>query len=605
MLDAGFWMLVEDALRADFNQHPTSDIQHPLLSRRDILTFLALSPTLFAQGMSSRGAHAAPRGKRSGLPFHSRLTDIAAKAGLHEISVAGHAGHNDYIIESMSCGAAFFDYDNDGWLDILVLSGSRYSDPPPTASNRLYKNNRNGTFTDVTEKSGLFRTGFAYGVTVGDYNNDGFEDLFITYWGQNVLYRNNGDGTFTDVTKAAGLLDSQRRFGSGCTFFDYDRDGLLDLFVSNYVVFDPASVPRTGASASCDYKGVPVACGPKGLPYGRHSLYHNNGDGTFTDVTAASGIGKAEGGYGLTAVAADFDNDGWPDIYVACDSTPSLLFRNNHDGTFSEQGLDRGAALSEDGMEQAGMGLGIGDFKLDGNLHIVKTHFADDTSVVYVNDGKGNFRDATLRSGLGVETRFVSWGAGVVDLDNDGAPDIFWVTGGIYPEVDKKLPNSPFKTPRVLFRNLGQGQFEELLDEAGPGVAARHSSRGCAFGDFDNDGDMDILIVNQNEPPSLLRNDVTGRHHWLKIKLTGVKSNRSGIGARVTARYGGRVQAQEVLSQSSYLSVNDSRLHFGLGTATTADLEIRWPSGLVEKLPQVTADRLIRVTEGSGITTKG
>jgi hypothetical protein len=596
-------MLVEDALRGAFNQHPTSDIQHPIFTRRNVLSWLVLpAARLCGQGMASRNVRTAPRGKRSGLPFHARFTDVARQAGLREISVGGHADHNDYIIECMSCGAAFFDYDRDGWLDILVLSGSRFGDPPATASNRLYKNNRDGTFTDVTEKAGLFRTGYAYGVTVGDYNNDGFEDLFITYWGQNALYRNNGDGTFSDVTKAAGLLDPQRRFGSGCTFLDYDRDGKLDLFVANYLVFNPDSVPRAGASASCDYKGVPVNCGPKGLPYGHHSLYRNNGDGTFSDVTAASGIGKVEGGYGLTAVAADFDNDGWPDVYVACDSTPSLLFRNNHDGTFSEQGMDRGAALSEDGMEQAGMGLGIGDFRLDGNLHIVKTHFAEDTSVVYVNDGKGNFRDMTLRSGLGVETRFVSWGAGVADLDNDGNPDIFLVTGGIYPEVEKKLPNSPYKTSRVIFRNMGKGQFEELVDEAGPGVAASHSSRGCAFGDFDNDGDVDIVIVNQNEPPSLLRNDVTGGHHWIKIKLTGVQSNRSAIGARVTAHYGGKTQAQEVLSQSSYLSVNDSRLHFGLGPATAADLEIRWPSGQVEKLAGVAANRLIYVTEGSGIT---
>jgi hypothetical protein len=546
-------MLVEDALRAAFNQHPTSDIQHPIFTRRNVLSWLALpAARLCGQGMASRNVRTAPRGKRSGLPFHARFTDVARQAGLREISVGGHADHNDYIIECMSCGAAFFDYDSDGWLDILVLSGSRFGDPPATASNRLYKNNRDGTFTDVTEKAGLFRTGYAYGVTVGDYNNDGFEDLFITYWGQNALYHNNGDGTFSDVTKAAGLLDPQRRFGSGCTFLDYDRDGKLDLFVANYLVFDPDSVPRAGASASCDYKGVPVNCGPKGLPYGHHSLYRNNGDGTFSDVTAASGIGKVEGGYGLTAVAADFDNDGWPDVYVACDSTPSLLFRNNH--------------------------------------------------VVYVNDGRGNFRDMTLRSGLGVETRFVSWGAGVADLDNDGNPDIFLVTGGIYPEVEKKLPNSPYKTSRVIFRNMGKGQFEELVDEAGPGVAASHSSRGCAFGDFDNDGDVDIVIVNQNEPPSLLRNDVTGGHHWIKIKLTGVQSNRSAIGARVTAHYGGKTQAQEVLSQSSYLSVNDSRLHFGLGPATAADLEIRWPSGQVEKLAGVAANRLIYVTEGSGIT---
>ncbi len=554
------------------------------------------------QGMASRGVKAAPRGKPSGLPFQARFTDVARQAGLKEIVVAGHTDHADYIVEVMTGGAAFFDYDNDGWLDILVLCGSRFGDPPPNASNRLYKNNRDGTFTDVTEKAGLFRTGFAQGVTIGDYNNDGFEDIFITYYPHNVLYRNNGDGTFTDVTKDAGLLNSAPRFGSGCAFVDYDRDGHLDLFVSNYVTFDMKTIPRPTDAGACNYLGVPVNCGPRGLPYGHHSLYRNNGDGTFTDVTAKSGIGKVDGGFGLTVVAADFDNDGWPDIYVACDSTPSLLFHNNHDGTFTEQGLDCGAALSEDGMEQAGMGLGIGDFNLDGHLDIVKTHFKDDTPAVYMNDGKGNFRDVTIRSGLGVETRFVNWGVGVVDLDNDGNPDIFSVTGNIYPEVEKKFPLVAHKTPRVLFRNLGKGQFEELIGAAGPGVEAAHSSRGCAFGDFDNDGDMDILIVNQNEPPSLLRNDVSGGHHWIKVKLAGVKSNRSAIGARVTVRYGGNVQAQEVLSQSSYLSVSDTRLHFGLGAAKTADIEIRWPMGQVEKLTAVAPDQLIYVTEGSGIT---
>jgi hypothetical protein len=551
--------------------------------------------------MTSRGAKPAPRGSFSGLPFHANLTDVGQQAGLKELSVAGHTDHNDYIVESMSGGCAFFDHDNDGWLDVLVLSGSRFGDPPPTASNRLYRNNRDGTFTDVTRKAGLFRTGYACGVTVGDYDNDGFDDLFITYWGQNVLYHNNGDGTFTDVTKQAGLLSPAPRFGSGCAFLDYDRDGRLDLFVSNYLVFDPASVPRTGAAGSCDYRGVPVACGPKGLPYGHHSLYHNNGDGTFSDVTMASGVGKVEGGYGLTVVAADFDNDGWPDIYVACDSTPSLLFHNNHDGTFTEEGIERGVALSDDGMEQAGMGVAVGDFQLDGNLHLIKTHFSDDTPAVYVNDGKGSFRDATLRSGLGVETRYVSWGVGITDLDNDGNPDIFWVTGGIYPELRNKLPKSPFETPRVLFRNLGKGRFEELDGQAGTGITAVHSSRGCAFGDFDNDGDVDILIVNQNQPPSLLRNDVSGGSHWIKVKLTGVRSNRSAIGARVTVRYGDRIQAQELLSQSSYLSVNDSRLHFGLGAVDTVDIDIRWPLGQVEKLTRVRADQLIHVKEGSGI----
>jgi len=545
--------------------------------------------------MASRGVKAAPRGKFSGLPFHARFTDIAQQAGLKHPVVSGHPRRADYVLEAMSSGAAFFDYDNDGWLDILVLTGSRVGDPPHDASNRLYKNNRDGTFTDVTQSAGLFRSGYFYGVTIGDYNNDGFEDIFLTGWEQNTLYRNNGNGTFTDVTKQAGLLSPEPRFGSGCAFLDYDRDGKLDLFVANYLTFDMKTVPRAGQSNDCNSQGV--FCGPRGLPYGYHSLYHNNGNGTFSDVTGAAGINKPDGGYGLTAVAADFDNDGWTAIYVACDSTPSLLFHNNHDGTFKEQGLERGVALSDDGMEQAGMGVGIGDLRLDGSLDIVKTHFAADTPALYVNNGKGDFRDITLPSGLAVDTRYVCWGAGIVDLDNDGNPDIFWVTGGIYPEEQ-----DVYATPRVIFRNLGNGRFEELLGLGGPGVEAPHASRGCAFGDFDNDGDVDILVINHNEPPSLLRNDITANHHSIKIKLIGVKSNRSAIGARATVHYGGKVQAQEVLSQSSYLSVNDSRLHFGLGSVTKVDIEIRWPLGQVEKLAGVAADRIIHVTEGAGIT---
>jgi enediyne biosynthesis protein E4 len=572
------------------------------LSRRSLLQLLALPAARLrgqdvtpGEGMASRGVTAAPRARFSGLPFHASFTDVAHEAGLKEIVISGHPARADYVIEAMSCGAAFFDYDNDGWLDVLVLTGSRFGDPPATASKRLYKNNRDGTFTDVTEKAGLFRTGYEYGVTIGDYNNDSYDDLFITGWEQNTLYRNNGDGTFTDVTKAAGLLNPKPRFGSGCTFLDYDRDGRLDLFVSNYVTFDMATVPRAGASNSCNFQGV--FCGPRGLRYGHHSLYHNNGDGTFTDVTAPSGIAKVSPGYGLTAVSADFDNDGWPDIYLACDSTPSLLFRNNHDGTFTEEGLEKGVALSEDGMEQAGMGIGIGDFRLEGSLDIVKTHFVNDTPALYVNNGRGNFRDMTTRLGLGVETRYVCWGIVVADWDNDGNPDILLATGGIYPEV-----RNNYLSPRVIFRNLGKGRFEELLGMGGPGVAAKHSSRGSAIGDFDNDGDMDILIVNHNEPPSLLRNDVTGGHHWIKVKLTGVKSNRSAIGARVTMHYAGQVQAQEVLSQSSYLSCSERRLHFGLGTAAKVDMEIRWPLGQVEKLTGVAADQLVHVTEGRGIT---
>ena len=346
---------------------------------------------------------------------------------------------------------------------------------------------------------------------------------------------------------------------------------------------------------------MPVNCGPRGLPTGSVQLFHNNGDGTFTDVSRQSGVASASGAYPMTAVAADFDNDGWPDIYVACDSTPSWLFRNQRDGTFREEGLERGVALSEDGLEQAGMGIAVGDYDLDGNLDIFKTHFADDTNVLYRGDGKGYFNDFTIRAGIGVETRYVGWGAGMVDLDNDGFPDLFLVTGSVYPEVERQLPAYPFRTPRLVFRNLGDGRFEELIEEAGSGVAATHTSRGCAFGDFDNDGDVDILVMNMNEPPSLLRNDVTGGGHWLKILLVGVTSNRSAIGARVTARYAGRTQVQELSAQSSFYSANDRRLHFGLGTATTADLTVRWPNGSVESLPSVAADQLIVVREGAGI----
>ncbi len=570
----------------------------PLTRRGALLGLLGLPVArIFAQqtsppqGMASRHVAPAPRGKKSGIPFNAHFTDVAQSAGLKETTVCGHVNRVDYVVEAMGCGAAFLDYDNDGWIDVLVLSGSRFEDPPTNASNRLYRNNRNGTFTDVTATAGLFHTGYSFGVAVADYDNDGFEDIFITGWPQNILYRNNGNGTFTEVTKEAGLLNTQARFGSGCTFVDYDRDGKLDLFVSNYVTFQPPSGPRDGD----------LFVGPRGLPYGYHSLYHNNGDGTFSEVTAAAGISKPSGGYGLTAVAADFDNDGWPDIYVACDSTPSLLFRNQHDGTFVEQGMERGIALSDDGMEQAGMGVAVGDLRLDGNLDILKTHFAADRPALYLNDGTGNFRDEALRCGLGTETRFVSWGAVIGDLDNDGNPDIFWVTGGIYPELANN-PGEPYRAPRILFRNLGNGRFEELTDEGGPGIAALHCSRGCAAGDFDNDGDLDLLIVNQNEHPSLLRNDVKGKNSWIKVQLIGVKSNRSAIGGRVTVHYGGRVQAQEILSQSSYLSVNDKRLHFGLGTVAQVDVEIRWPSGQLEKLSNIAAKQLIQVTEGSGIT---
>ncbi|MGC1413983.1 MAG: CRTAC1 family protein [Candidatus Acidiferrum sp.] len=568
------------------------------LSLGSAMTFTA--ERVLGQGVAAHVAKPLPRQAPSGRPFNAHFVDVAGAAGLNKPTIYGGVNSKKYILESTGCGCAFIDYDNDGWMDIFLLCGTRLEGAPPEATNRLYKNNRDGTFTDVTEKAGLHSVGWACGVCIGDFNNDGFEDIFCTYFGQNILYRNNGDGTFTDVTKSAGLLNEQPRWGAGCSFLDYNRDGHLDLFVSNYVRFSFEHAPVPGANTNCNWKGIPVECGPRGLPTGHHSLYRNNGDGTFTDVSQESGIAQATKCYGMTVVAADLDEDGWPDIYVACDSTPSLLFMNNHDGTFREEGVVRGVALSDDGEEQAGMGVGVGDYDLDGHLDLFKTHFADDANVLYHNDGKGNFDDVTRTSRVGVETRYICWGAGIVDLDNDGYPDLFMVTGNVYPEVGEKLPQYPNKTPRAVFRNLGNGTFEELMEAAGPGVAAAHCSRGCAFGDFDNDGDIDMVIINLNENPSLLRNDIRGKQNWIKVKLEGVKSNRSAIGARVLAHYGGKTQAQSVLSQSSFYSCNDSRLHFGLGKYTSATVEVHWPSGLVEWFKELPSNELVTLKEGGG-----
>jgi hypothetical protein len=536
-----------------------------------------------------------------------RLVDVAPEAGLTQASVYGGLEHKRFIIETNGAGVAWIDYDNDGWVDALVLSGTRLEEgsrrerswPPGEApTNRLYRNNHDGTFRDVTEPAGLRRTGWASAVCAGDYDNDGWLDLFITSYGQNVLYRNR-EGRFEDVTAAAGLATSGTRWGSGCSFVDYDRDGRLDLFVANYLVLDLLATPEPGQGVNCLWKGIPVNCGPKGLPTDTNLLYHNEGDGRFRDVSEASGIARVKGRYPMTATAADLDGDGWVDIYAACDSTAAILYRNNHDGSFSDVAVASGVAYSEFGNEQAGMGLGVGDVDGDGQLDLLKTHFADDIPALYRNLGRGQFEDVAMAAGLGVQNRYVQWGAGAPDLDNDGRPDLFYATGNVYPEIEARMPEYPHRSPKIVFRNLGDGRFEDVSTRSGPGATAPRSSRGVAVGDYDNDGDQDVLVMNMNEPPSLLRNDYAGGNGWLTVRLQGTRSNRAGLGATVVVTAAGRKQARAALSQSSYYSHDDLRLHFGLGAARAAELvEVRWPSGLVDRLHDVAGGRLVTVREG-------
>ena len=585
------------------------------------------------------------------------LTDIAPQAGLDAVCVFGDPHTKRWIIETTGCGVAFFDYDHDGWVDIFLVCGTtlekqdsrfriqdsgnknqepanqkaeaRSKKPPnqesgvrspesgdqsPTIgnrkskidnpTNRLYRNNRDGTFTDVTAKAGLLRNGWGQGVCVGDYDNDGFDDLFVTYWGQNVLYRNNDDGTFTDVTAKAGRIQQvpRPRWNTGCCFLDYDKDGHLDLFVANYVDLDLSATPAMGSGQYCQWKGIPVMCGPKGLPGAKNILYRNRGDGTFEDVSEKAGIYKTSGHYAFTALTGDFDNDGWPDIYVACDSTPSILFHNNHDGTFTDVAIPSGCAYNEDGQEQAGMGASAGDYNCDGWLDIFKTNFSDDTSSLYRNNGDGTFSDATVSAGMGLNTRFLGWGCGFVDIDNDGWQDVFLANGHVYPELERAGLDTPFKEPKILYRNLRNGRFEDVSARAGTGLGLLRSARGVAFGDFDNDGDLDIVVNNMNDTPTLLRNDGGNKNRWLKVKTIGTRSNRTGIGARVRVVVGNHVQTDEVRSGGSYISQNDLRLHFGMGSATKADLvDIRWPSGQLDRLKDVETNQVVYVQEGKGI----
>lgn len=561
---------------------------------------------VFAQGVATRNATPAGRGPASGKPFLARFIDIAAQSNLSMRFASGNETKKKYIIEANGTGVAFIDYDNDGRLDLFMVNGSRlegYGDGlAPT--NHLYRNIGAQGFQDVTKKSGLARSGWGSGVCAGDVDNDANLDLYVTYWGPNVLYRNRGDGSFDDVTTQSGTAGPAKEWSSGCTFLDYDRDGNLDLFVTSYQAFDPATAPLPGKSANCEWKGMPVFCGPRGLPYGSVTLYRNRGKLQFEEVTVSSGVGSVKGFYAFTPVAADFNGDDWVDLYIACDSTPSILFRNNRDGTFTDIGAEAGVAFSEHGFEQGGMGVGVGDFDNDGRLDIIKTNFAGDYPNLYRNAGNGIFDDVVVRAGLAVNPQYVGWGVAFVDMDNDGLSDIFQVNGHVYPELDAGTQKSgeTYRNPRLLYRNLGDCRFEDVSAKVGPGALDQKSSRGAAFGDFDNDGDIDVLVMNMGDIPSLLRNELPKTsNHWIQVRLEGTKSNRSAIGAIVRVEAAGQAQTKPVLSQSSYVSQNDLRLHFGLGSATRIDrITVRWPSGRVEEFPGAPADGFLLLIEGSG-----
>jgi hypothetical protein len=536
--------------------------------------------------------------------------NIAREAGLNAKTIFGGEHKNKYLLETTGCGVAFYDYDNDGWLDIFLVNGTRLEGFPTGSepTSHLFKNNRDGTFTDVTSKAGVAHSGWGQGCCIGDYDNDGWDDLFVTYFGNNVLYHNNGDGTFTDVSQKAGVAGNGKRWNTGCAFVDYDRDGRLDLFVANYIDMDLATAP-VPESGPCLYKSIMVACGPPGLQGGKNILYHNNGDGTFTDVSEGAGIFSANGTYGLGVLTADFDNDGWPDIYVADDSTASALYQNKKNGKFQDIAIEAGCALSPDGKPQAGMGVSAADYDLDGNLDIVKTNFAGDTPSLYHNLGGASFEDTTFTAGLGAHTQFLGWGCGFFDIDNDGWPDILICNGHVYPEVEQLRTEAGYAQRKLLYQNLRNGRFADISFQAGPGISEPSPSRGAAFGDFDNDGDIDVVVNTVNDYPQLLRCDSKLDNNWIKVRTIGTKSNRSGIGARlacVTQVPGESKlhrQIDEVRSGGGYFSQNDLRVHFGLGKAEKVDqLEIRWPSGQVDTLKDVKANQVIYVKEGEGIT---
>jgi len=536
-------------------------------------------------------------------PPRTEFVDIAQRAGLTARMQFGGERTKKYIVESTGSGVAIFDYDNDGWPDIFLVNGTTLDGFPigQQPTTHLYHNNRDGTFADVTQKTNTALTGWGQGVCAADYDNDGRTDLFVTYWGHSVLLRNEGNGRFADVTRKAGLWHEDSRWNTGCAFVDYDRDGHVDLFIARYVDFDASDLDNPAKASACNWMGVPVFCGPLGLKGAASELYRNNGNGTFNDGSEKSGVSKTAASYCFTPLTGDFDNDGWTDVYVTCDSTASLLFHNNGNGTFTEMALAAGVAYNGEGHTQAGMGADAANYDGRERLSIVKTNFAGDIPTLYRNEGDGTFVDAALEAGLGGNSRLLGWGTLFVDFDNDGWPDLFIANGHVYPEVDSKGLNSTFRERKLLYWNARNGKFKDVSLEGGSGLTVPFNSHGAAAADFDNDGSVELLVNNSYDPPSLLKN-LGERGNWILVKLVGTKSNRDAIGARVILSTEGHRQLQEVRSGGSYVSQSDFRLHFGLGQAAKADsLEVRWPSGIVTKLADIHANQVITVVEGQGL----